>query len=438
MAIRLLGLLAAAAPVAGAPAARQPDALAAPCLTHDCSVTAGLHGPAPTDDDTNACAVVAGENHDARLELFALGDDAIVYHKPQHRGGSSWASWTALPPSPPFRGGIEVVRSSAGRLLAAVCGKDGALRLAAQRNPGTMDDWSGWEKIGTPPDGGCKFRPALLVDAEGHAHVFSAAKSTGALWESARAAGSACDLTARTAADERCDVWRPLGGSASAPPTASLSSDGRVHVFITGPGGAVFARAQHTLAEGTHRWAEWRALVGASSAAAVPPALSSVHHMFHAFVRGHDHAAWHARQMPTDGGGGADGLAAKAASWLPWERLGGVLASAPAAAVDVMGMLHVLAIGADRGVWHTQQTVRELRNASSVDAQLAMRWANWSSLGGEASAAPAVVTRADGMLEVLIRGADRNLYRKPQFQAAGVLSWGAWEFVGGPVATFPC
>jgi len=46
-----------------------------------------------------------------------------------------------------------------------------------------------------------------------------------------------------------------------------------------------------------------------------------------------------------------------------------------------------------------------------------------------------------------VRGADRNLYRKPQrFVAAdkgnastsNQLRWGSWEFLGGPVRNFPC
>jgi len=58
-----------------------------------------------------------------------------------------------------------------------------------------------------------------------------------------------------------------------------------------------------------------------------------------------------------------------------------------------------------------------------------------------------VASRGDGLLDVIVRGADRNLYRKPQrFVAAdkgnastsNQLRWGSWEFLGGPVRNFPC
>ena len=65
-----------------------------------------------------------------------------------------------------------------------------------------------------------------------------------------------------------------------------------------------------------------------------------------------------------------------------------------------------------------------------------------------ASSGPSVARRSDGLLDVYVRGADRNLYRKPQlFVAAATngngsksneLRWGSWEFLGGPVHSFPC
>ena len=69
-----------------------------------------------------------------------------------------------------------------------------------------------------------------------------------------------------------------------------------------------------------------------------------------------------------------------------------------------------------------------------------------------------MATRGDGLLDVIVRGADRNLYRKPQrfvaapagsaapagaagnakASASNQLQWGSWEFLGGPVRNFPC
>ena len=81
---------------------------------------------------------------------------------------------------------------------------------------------------------------------------------------------------------------------------------------------------------------------------------------------------------------------------------------------------------------------------------LGVGWLPWGSLGGEASSGPTVATRADGLLDVYVRGADRNLYRKSQLSELAAangtiatapssrLRWGSWEFLGGPVQSFPC
>ena len=106
---------------------------------------------------------------------------------------------------------------------------------------------------------------------------------------------------------------------------------------------------------------------------------------------------------------------------------------------SIDGLAHLVALGPDRTVWHR----RQLFDA----ATLLTSWSPWGSLGGEASSGLTVATRSDGLLDVIVRGADRNLYRKPQrFVAAdkdnastsNQLRWGSWEFLGGPVRNFPC
>ena len=142
--------------------------------------------------------------------------------------------------------------------------------------------------------------------------------------------------------------------------------------------------------------------------------------------------------------------------WQRWEALGGAFASGAAAALNADGLAQVFAIGPDRAVWHRRQLFTAGSNASEVGSRWwprgapvrpVVEWSRWGSLGAEASAAPAAVQRADGLIDVLVRGADRNLYRKPQrFVAAdkgnastsNQLRWGSWEFLGGPVRNFPC
>ena len=96
----------------------------------------------------------------------------------------------------------------------------------------------------------------------------------------------------------------------------------------------------------------------------------------------------------------------------------------------------------------TRTRTRTLTRRQLFDAAtLLTSWSPWGSLGGETSSGPTVATRGDGLLDVIVRGADRNLYRKPQrFVAAdkgnastsNQLRWGSWEFLGGPVRNFPC
>ena len=49
------------------------------------------------------------------------------------------------------------------------------------------------------------------------------------------------------------------------------------------------------------------------------------------------------------------------------------------------------------------------------------------------------VGRDDGLLQVFVRGIDGNLYAKAQLLApGGNLSWGGWQFLGGPVRGSVC
>lgn len=390
----------------------------------------------PSDDDTNACALVAAENHDKRLELFAIGDDSVIYHKSQSKGQAGWTQWDKLLSSPKRHGGLEVSRAASGQLILLVCADDGSIRLAVQESANAVGpgSWGAWQQLAGPPDGGCAHRPTVLVDAEGHAHTFAVSKGGLKLWENVRTAQSDCSLAATSASVERCGEWRSLGGEVEAAPTASLDSEGRIHLFLLGPAGAVFTRQQEWLPRGGTQWSEWKALVGGASSSPQLPAVAGSTHLFNVFARGRDHAVYHVRQTPL-----ASRTVEHAAQWLPWDRIGGVVASAPAAAANIDGLLQLFAIGADRTLWQARQyfgEVRGKRSASSPAVEL--QWSAWSSLGGEASAAPTLVTRSDGLIEAFIRGADRNVYRKPQIHQAGNLTWGEWEFVGGPVAAFAC
>jgi hypothetical protein len=104
----------------------------------------------------------------------------------------------------------------------------------------------------------------------------------------------------------------------------------------------------------------------------------------------------------------------------PWENLGGIFTSAPAAlALD--GRLHVFGLGTDYSMY--------LRtwNGSS--------WSSgWERLGGYFSSAPALVCRGPGLLNVFARGADFTLRHR---SLEGNAWTTGWQNLGGSLASPP-
>ena len=81
---------------------------------------------------------------------------------------------------------------------------------------------------------------------------------------------------------------------------------------------------------------------------------------------------------------------------MPWQRLGGNLASAPAAASWGQGRLDVFALGRDLNVYHL----------SSSDG---ITWQYWQRLGGPFSSAPAATSQGSGSIDLFARGQDLAL-----------------------------
>ena len=374
----------------------------------------------PIDPELERCAVATTVNGDA-LELFAVGDDAELYHRTERRSSST--AWASLGRPAALRGGPTAIRTVLGGLLLAACADDGQFHVRLRR---TSTKWDAWQAVAAP-EGGCAWQPTLLLGADGGIHAFATTPGSGRLWEASW--GRDGPPTTPT--------WGFLSGEASAVPSAELDADGLAHLFVRGPAGALFERAQ-TRGGG---WGEWVALGGGAASSARPPSLAGAQHLMELYVRGKDDGLYRVRQAPVP--------PPQRTKWQRWEALGGAFASGAAAALNADGLAQVFAIGPDRAVWHRRQLFTAGSNASEAGSRWwprgapvrpVVEWSRWGSLGAEASAAPAAVQRADGLIDVLVRGADRNLYRKPQvLGAAGTnLSWGAWAFVGGPVRSFEC
>lgn len=115
------------------------------------------------------------------------------------------------------------------------------------------------------------------------------------------------------------------------------------------------------------------------------------------------------------------GIAASAVTTLPWESLGGLITSAPAAASWAPGRVDVFVRGGT-GALHTIA----YRDGS---------WSGWNYLGGIVTSAPAVASWGPGRLDVFVRGSDYKLYHK--FYDLGMNAWSDWTSLGGYLTSAP-
>jgi F5/8 type C domain len=138
----------------------------------------------------------------------------------------------------------------------------------------------------------------------------------------------------------------------------------------------------------------------------------------------------------TSGGGGGGGsnvigtlfhklqTTAGGSTWSPYSSLSGDVApdTDSAIAMNSDGRLQVLIVGANNQVYYKTQTAA----GSST-------WTGWTSLGGgiKADTSPAVARNSDGRLQVFVVGTNNQLYYKTQ-TAAGSSTWSsAWTSLGG-------
>jgi hypothetical protein len=108
------------------------------------------------------------------------------------------------------------------------------------------------------------------------------------------------------------------------------------------------------------------------------------------------------------------GSRAAGAQTADWESLGGGITSAPAICSWGPGRLDVFARGEDFALWHKY----------SQDLQ---SWSEWESLGGGLASPPAAVSWSEGRIDVFVRGTDRALWHK----WFGDGNWSGWESLGG-------
>ncbi|HEX9031025.1 MAG TPA: S8 family serine peptidase [Streptosporangiaceae bacterium] len=310
----------------------------------------------------------------SRIEVFARGADAALWHLWQTAPNNGWSGWASL------SGWIDqptVARNADGRLEVFACGADGALWHIWQTAPN--NGWSGWASLG-----GWISQFSVGRNADGRLEVF-ARGADGALWH-----------IWQTAPNNGWSGWASLGGWINDPVVVS-NADGRLEVFARGADSALWHIWQTAPNNG---WSGWASLGGWIDQLTV---TSNADGRLEAFARGSDAALWHIWQTAPNNG------------WSGWASLGGWI-DRVAAGRNADGRLEVFVRGSDRALWHIWQTAPN------------NGWSGWASLGGWIDTLT-ISQNNDGRLEAFVRGSDRALWHI--WQTAPNNGWSGWASLGG-------
>ena len=263
--------------------------------------------------------LTAIRNQDGRLEVFARGTDAALWHQWQTAPNNGWSGWATLGG---WITGRNVVAANAdGRIEVFVRGSDGALWHQWQTAPNNA--WSGWASLGGLIDD----LFAVARNADGRLEVF-ARGSDGALWH-----------IWQVAPNGGWSGWQSLGGQILTAVAVAQNQDGRLEVFAKGLDGAVWHQWQTAPNNG---WSGWGSLGGIIND--VLTAAPNADGRIEVFARGTDNALWHQWQTAPNNG------------WSGWASMGGIIADLLAADRNADGRLEVFVRGTDNGLWHVWQT----------------------------------------------------------------------------------
>merc|ERR1711988_229039 len=370
---------------------------------------------AQTDDvPKDRCGLVASSNEDGRLEIFVLGHDNQIYHKYQ-MDGTEWSNWGSLG-GKYLRGGPSVVQAADGRLVLFARGVDRAVYYKAQTEPNSAK-WTKWESLG----GRFSSSPVAVLSSEGFLHVFAVGQDRTLLHK--------YQFDNTTSSELDWSSWRSLGGALTSLPSASLDTEGLLHVFARGPDRGMWHKAQQGECEPRSvKWTDWESLGGVLASGPRVPYLNDAVGFIQVVARASDKAYWEKRQM-TDASPSADNSTQADLAWSDWSCMGGIFTSGPASILGTDGTVEMFGRGPDKALWHKSQYYD--------GANLA--WKKWVSHGGLLSTGPEVGSRADGLLQVSARGLDKNIYTKTQSVTAnGTLEFSHWENLGGSTKSFPC
>ena len=389
--------------------------------------------------------------------------------------------------------GAGALRGALLRVAAAAAGSGDSSLSAGLSAPAAAPEWGAWHLLGSGSSIECATTPTVVADERSLLHVFAVDTRDGELWHgtwaaelpaqaamlpaddpvenngdeaeeemetergqlpprrasSARALADAQALLFASAPSVPLMAWSSLSARVTASPVAAFDSAGTLHLVGRGGSGQLFHRsATYGGGGGSQgrgsgssgagwRWAvRWHALDGRVRGSPRLPLRSRPLMLLDLLGRGRaDSAAYRVAQAPL--------RPPREVAWGRRQPLGGVLASAPTAAEDAAGRLHVFGLGPDGTAWHrtlaspdTAAAPRPPSDGEAPSLVTSLPPSLWGSLGGELNSVPLAALRADGTVSVVVGGTDGSLYLKSQQQHGA--DWGEWRSVGGPIRTFAC
>jgi hypothetical protein len=361
---------------------------------------------------TGTCA--AGKNADGRLEVFAIGDDGVLYHIWQTVPNATligWSAWAALGNGYAVgSSGPAVGVNADGRLEVFAEGSEGYLYHAWQTAPnGTENDWSTRAHFPALAGGGVGVvRPAVAASSDGRMELFGVSSFDGTLqhvWQ--------------VAANNGWSHWFSHGpdsgglevgnvGPESLRPVLGAGQDGRLELFATGSDGNIYHIWQTAVSNGWSAWDTVAAQLGVSNLALV---LNQDGRLSLFAVQAGD-LYLYAQTAPNNGWAALAPVTITNAS-VQWS-------TSPVAARGADGRLRVF--GADQFVFFvvTQKTPGA--------AQMERLSLGTLPVGGSV-ATPEVALNADLRLALFAIGPDGVLYHTWEVAGEG---WSQWTSLGAP------
>jgi len=264
--------------------------------------------------------IALGKNADGRLELFAVGEDGIIYHRWQDVPNGNWGDWNQL-------GGtsiqqISIGRNADGRLELFALGGDRSVYNISQTSPNGI--WGSWGTLG----GSGLVQISVGRNADGRLELF-AIGGDGAIYN-----------IWQVSPNSGWSSWSGLGGSGLLQISVGTNADGRLELFAIGGDRALYNIWQTAP---NCCWSGWSGLGGGDLQRI--SVGSNADGRIEIFAIGGDHAVYNIWQTAPN------------CCWSAWSGLGGSDLRQITTENNAEGRLVLFAIGGNKSIYHNSQIV---------------------------------------------------------------------------------